>query len=330
MKKNLTYAGLLTIGLLTFAGCTKDEGPAAGKPTVAYSDTQILPSASVSAGDVSIVPESKAPVAGGTDESEALKLNFARLDQTDGSNYDLAWSTTPFTADRAKAVGSTATTLSNFSTTQYYLAKGNTKITGWYPAGTYVDGMVTWALTGQEDVMTAPAQEGNKSSAMPALAFAHKLAQIQVYVYADTEEAKASWGKISSITIDEQPQTVTYTLASGAADGTVAATGSSTIAVFTPGSEGNLDVPVIKTGDSSSTPLSAGTVMIAPLTGANPLKITIVSEKVPEGKQVEIKGERAASTAYKITLKLVVKNIEPSATIGGWTAVADDADVDVQ
>lgn len=307
---NIKIIGMC-LSVLSVAACTRsNEALPAGGHT--YSDTPILLSAGI--GEGSIEAETRGPVDGGAATSAALTLSFARADDGNASgtvsygNYGSS-----FTGTRAAATGNTATALGGI-TSQYYLANGRySKITGWYPAGTYTAGAgakASWTITGQEDVMVAAARTGSKSSAMPAFAFEHKLAQVQVYAYATDADAKALWGNITGVTLTGQNNACSYTLSADAAGTVVFATGGS--AVFTVSSAST--APGV--GGSSSAVL-LGKVMMEPKTAALNLNVTTVqggTKSVPVASR-----EYLAGNAYKITLKLDKVTISPTATIGGWT-----------
>lgn len=302
----------MCLSALLAAACTGSDDTLPPMGGGELSDMPILLSAGVAPGGIEVA--TRAAVDGGASTSSALTLSFALANDNNASgavSYGAYGAT--FTATRASVVGNTATVLTGFSTAQYYLANGRTsKITGWYPAGTYASGAsakVSWTLTGQEDVMVATAQAGSKSSAMPALAFRHKLAQVQVYAYATDATAKTLWGNITSVTLTGQNNACSYALSADAA-GTVAFTtgGNATFTV-----SGSSTAP----GVGASSAVLLGTVMMEPKTAALSLDVTTA---VGGQKTVPVASrEYLAGNAYKITLKLDKSVISPSATIGGWT-----------
>lgn len=300
------------LGALLTAACTNpNDNLLPDEP--ALSDVPVLLSAGIAPGNIEA--ETRTVVNGGSETTEEVTLSFALANDNNASGTaDYSAYGAAFTATRASATGATATSLTNVSTPLYYLANGRqSKITGWYPAGSYTPGAsakVEWTLTGAEDVMTATAQAGTKNNAMPALAFQHKLAQMQVYAYAADNGAKTLWGNITGVTLTGQNNMCTYSLADDGA-GTVS---------FDSGNAASFTVSSVSTalgiGKNNATLL--GVVMIEPKT--TPVSLNLDVSTASGGKvAVQIsQQEYPAGTACKVTLILNKTDILPSAIINKW------------
>jgi hypothetical protein len=94
--------------------------------------------------------------------------------------------------------------------TQYYPGSKNTyaHFTAYYPGvnensvvTTLSNGVATFTITGQEDIISAPSAsaQGNQNPIPVALTFAHKLAQVQIYIKAANAGAISAWGNITAV-----------------------------------------------------------------------------------------------------------------------------------
>ena len=317
MKTTVLYAGALALAAV-LAGCSKSETALPEPPQ------ERVPIHLTSVVRGGVESETKAPVEGGTAETPATTLYFVRAVQDATTGVDGAWVASALPASRAKAVGNTPTLLT-FTATQYYLSSGKkTKLTGWYPAATsFTGGVVSWTLTGAEDVMTCPAAEGSKATDDPIgnMAFAHRLSQLQFYVYTEDAEFATLWGKVKKVTVKGQQKTCSYTLGASTAmpDGSVAFSGTAD-GVFTVYENATgVDAPVSPVADKATKAVLLGTVMVpAQVSATYELPIDVVTANGGT-TTVKLKQALAASTAYKVYLKLTANQIKGTATIGGWT-----------
>lgn len=86
---------------------------------------------------------------------------------------------------------------------------------GWSKAAAGSDNTSTaYTFTGKEDLMYAPQVSSELGGSRPLLHFFHLLTLIKVEVYAENNEVKASWGKLTSITLGNQQTTLGIDLSS--------------------------------------------------------------------------------------------------------------------
>lgn len=317
MRITVLHAGVLALAT-ALAGCSKSGTVLPEQPQ------QRVPIHLTGIVRGGIESETKAPVQGGSTETPAMTLYFARADQDASTGIYGAWGTAALPASRGKAVGDTPTSLV-FTPTQYYLSSGKkTKLTGWYPAATsFTGGVVSWTLTGAEDVMTCPAAEGSKSTddAIGNMAFAHKLSQLQFYVYTEEAEFVTLWGKVKGVSVKGQQKTCTYTLGASTAtpDGSVVFSGTADGVFKVYEDATGIDAPVSAVADKATKAKLLGTIMVPVQTSATyELPIEVVTANGGT-TTVKLKQALAASTAYKVYLKLTANQIKGMATIGGWT-----------
>ena len=249
--------------------------------------------------------ESKAPV----DVTKSLELQFLRADETASGTYG-AYGTTALPATRT--AGSGAQVIA-FTTKQYYMLNGlNTKLAGYYPAATsYAGGVVSWTFDGTKDILTAPAQAGNYTNAMPGFTFGHRLTQLQFFPYATDADAATLWGKVTKIAIAGQRTTCTFTPASADAAGTVAFTGATSalsVAGATAAAPGVGTAAAACFGDP---------MMVEPQAGSYELTVTVTTEKGERTMKVPARTY-PAGVATKVYLKLTAYSIEPTAEITAW------------
>ena len=113
---------------------------------------------------------------------------------------------------------SSVTTTASFFTTgsfiatpkQFYNSKQNqyAHFTAYYPgvnenavATTLSNGVATFTITGQEDIISAPSAsaQGNGNPIPVALTFSHKLSQVQIYIKAASAGAISAWGTLRQL-----------------------------------------------------------------------------------------------------------------------------------
>lgn len=278
---------------LLLAGCSKDtaEGPEhAGGGTCA----EITVSASLPASSPATLL-SRAVV----DGSQPLALRFARSDETVAGTYGAYGA--EFAGTRAAGPGNMPL---SFIPRQFYLLGGlKARITGWYPGGASTagsgegfydaaQGTVSWTIDGSQDIISSSAQEGSSATPMGNLIFKHRLAQIQFWPYAESDEVAAQWGAIERITLLSQPDECTLTLPQdGGSDAVFSAVGK---ARFTVGNfpSDNLSTTAAFRGDPiMAAPMTDDTALqlLLAMTDGTLWSITVPPRSYPAGSVTAIK-----------------------------------------
>lgn len=306
MMNKYLRGGLLAAAMLLPAACSKDQ---AAEPAPGERIEIVLA--------VRVAPDVEAGTKSPEDGSTSLTLQFLRADETASGTYG-AYAATVLPATRA--AGSGAQSL-GFATPQYYTTNGlKSKLVGWYPAGTFSGGAVTWSFNGTQDIMTAPKQEGSASSAMPAFTFSHRLSQLQFFPYYDKADAASVWGKVTAVKVTGQRAACSFTPASAEGTGAVAFSGSTT--TFT------------VAGASATTP-GVGTaaaarfgepLMIEPKTTSSTLTVTVTTEKGGDLVMTVPARTYPAGVSTKVWLKLSAFGFMADATIADW-AVPEDSGI---
>ena len=289
-------SALLSGGLL-LAGCSEDRTVTPGG-----SRFEITVQASV-AKSVGEHVSTKAPV----DGTQELTLRFARSEQNEADLYgDYG---PEFTGLRAGGAGNSTLV---FSPKQYYSEAGKkTKIVGWYPqAESYEQNRASWTFDGTQDIMTALAQEGSNTSAMPVITFTHALTQLLFYCHAD-KGAAALWGNITAIELQGQQSACAYDLLTGA--------------VTFSGPAADMSVPgfepaLVPEGASEAARQFGEAMMVQPQSAARQLQLTIHTEKGGELTVAVPAREYAAGKAAKITIRFTEPKVyvDPAVVITDW------------
>jgi hypothetical protein len=195
---------------------------------------------------------------------------------------------------------------------QYHNSNQNqySHFTAYYPgvnenavATTLSNGVATFTITGQEDIISAPSAtaQGSTSSIPVALTFSHKLSQLQIYIKAANDGAIGAWGNITAVK---------------ATSPTVLNLNVSTQALA------QHSTPVVSDLSTGESPqalttgfASFGTILVYP--GTLTLKVT--SANVPE-QIVTISGlsSTTAGHAHRIDLTFTATAINFSATLTDW------------
>jgi len=223
-------------------------------------------------------------------------------------------STPVWTATSSVAATASFFTTGNFVVTpaQYYPGNKNTyaHFTAYYPgvnensvATTLSNGVATFTITGQEDIISAPSAsaQGSQNPIPVALTFSHKLSQLQIYIKAANDGAIAAWGNITAVKASS-PTVLTLNVTSQAL-----AQHSTPV------------VSDLSTGESpqalTTSSASFGTILVFP--GTLTLKVT--SANVPE-QTVTISGlsSTTAGHAHRIDLTFTATAINFSATLTDW------------
>ncbi|KAA6348597.1 hypothetical protein EZS27_003926 [termite gut metagenome] len=199
MKKNIIWLSVLSF-FCGLSGCSEqeDEGPG-------YVGNEIRIATHIGAvtrGEGVINPSLTGD----------LEVGFVRLDE--GENYTAGKKLTGSISE-----GTTNKVLT-FNPPQYYSSDNDDKVrlVGWYPNVTTPetfpgDGIVTFDIDGETDIMVTEMVSGSKSESerISNITFNHVLSQVIVKVYAE-EDAQDEWGEITSVAIKEKKQKCTLTL----------------------------------------------------------------------------------------------------------------------
>lgn len=317
MKQNL-FISLSAACLL--AACTSNDELQTSEQPEAIDATATL-------ADATDMPVSRT-VVNGLPASGTLAVAFARLDEEGADTYPTAGYTgvtaaSPATIDNAGKV--------TFTPALYYLTNKDideTKLVGWYPAGTYNAGTVTFSIDGSMDVLLSNEKAGSLTSKFGTsdFTFDHQLSQIVVKAYAaDAVSAGADgkWGKIKMIYVLNQPNECKITLP-GTATGSVTTTGSSMDYIMRAiGADVDMREVTLQQKASAADAVECGYSIIAPTTSNTfNLKVhtsTGIEQTIPVTLKQEsdrfLKGKK-----YTVVLKFSVAGIEPAGTaITPWS-----------
>lgn len=195
---------------------------------------------------------------------------------------------------------------------QYHNSNKNqySHFTAYYPgvnensvATTLSNGVATFTITGQEDIISAPSAsaQGNGNPIPVALTFSHKLSQVQIYIKAASAGAISAWGNITTVK---------------ATSPTVLTLNVSTQALAQHATPAVTDLSTGKPSQALTTDfVSFGSILVYP--GA--LTIKVASANVPE-QTVTITPSitTVAGSAHRIDLTFTATAINFSATLTDW------------
>lgn len=283
------------------------------------------------------LPESRAII---NATHEELSLSFARLDMDTDGNYPSTGyaSVSSFLSAKLAKNEDGKPSAITFDPKAYYLvgqdgAKNKTKLVGWHPAVStdasgdvaYADGVVSFKINGENDIMLSGEVEGSKTQNFGSVSFAHKLTQVKILAYAVNEASKTRWGKIKNISLKDQAPTCKITLPSTMAwEGTPAdldlvkkeVESDKAIAY-----DLELDVATIdKDGAiTDKNEKECGYAMIQPIAAGTKLALAI---EMADGREEEVTIDWAEGylegKSYTLTLRFTVAEIEFEAQITDW------------
>ena len=224
------------------------------------------------------------------------------------------------TAADPKDTNITGTAVTLDANHKYYDGDNYTYFVGYYPAGTYSDGIVSYTgLTGEEDIIcTNETTVGSKASPAtnPSLSFKHLLSQIEIQVKGDLAAQKA-FGNITKVELVNIPTSLDLTLGTTAKLAENGTPVKENIIVFegtqalTKEAASIGAIPMIFNG--GTTPLG---------TSANALKIKITYGDSPTTSEVNVNSMTKGLESGKkhvITLDFKEK-IDVSAALVDWDA----------
>lgn len=274
--------------------------------------------------------------------TEDLEVAFARIDEG-VSGYPADYSAaSALNATWKGTLSETDATAIVFATKQYYQTNGNnTKMVGWYPRTTsFTGGVATIAIDGDTDIMLTQELEANKATASrfgktgKIFNFKHQLTWIKISAYAKDDDAKARWGKITSITVKDQPEACEITLPATVDFATeskdidlVAKKFSDYTAIdYSDGLEVGVEA-----SETEHNKVECGYAMVAPVAEDGTFKLELETSDYEGSKTISVTlptnadstvGFKAGS-AYEIVLVFTVSEITPTATITDWIEVPD-------
>lgn len=279
--------------LLGVVACTNVEEPEIidnnGEPVEVKLNAQL---SNVVANSKALIPQ---------DENGALTeaLSGVQFIQSDGAAAD--WTTaTSALAGTIETTGS----ITFGDTPPHYPLDGtvNTHITGYYPAATSISsGSLSMTITGQEDVIYAPAVSGSKNTPIDdKLTFAHKLSQFKFII----KRAAETTADIAEVKVTIKVNSV-FSMA--IADGALSAWG-------TP-----IDITPLTGGTAATAPSAASDpIMLEP--GLKTLLVNVTGTGFSGTAAVTAKDAEGflAGKSYTITLSLGAQDVSGDAAIGKW------------
>ena len=133
--------------------------------------------------------------------NDPLNVTFGRIDNPTGAS---TWQA--LNAVRAGGSGNTAISFSAVQT--YAAANVASYLVGFYPRASFTStsdpATVSYAITGDQDLMATAIQEGKADTPFEAFTFNHLLSQLQ-FKCLGSEEAKKKWGAIKSVKVKDVP-----------------------------------------------------------------------------------------------------------------------------
>lgn len=339
MKTNLWIAAIC---LLCMGSCAKSDTPAPEpNPTptpeqpveIALKGEVSTSVTAQSSASAQLPPDTRTVINGiGT----KLDVAFARLDQQAGGGWDEDYTAVGTALNASLETDGKIT----FAPKQYYLSRNtdnSTKMVGWYPRGTYSNGVATFSISdGITDIMTTQELVGSKSAKFEAFTFSHMLTRLDVKAYAETQDAANVWGTINEggIVIKDQVNACTLTLPStfafseepeDKADLTLPAKQVADDSQITY----PLTIPALET-DKATDADPCGYAMIKPVDNGSSVTLTVTTSL---GGTYEVnvpapEGGFTAGHAYNVYLKFTATAIEPTATIAAWLP-GDDVEVEM-
>lgn len=218
---------------------------------------------------------------------------------------------------------------------EYY---NNVENTNAYLVGFYTDnatptitnGVVSFTITGKEDIMATAALQGNKTTPFGTFAFEHKLSQLIFSVKAentgeDTEMASL-YGKITKIEVLNQPTALKLTLGQ---EPTLVPQDE-----YTPSPLEIVASADIKSGDAVQ--FGEPLMVYADNTIGSknkPIKLKITTEKFTSGIEADVTLTSTGLTnsqTHSIELSFSKTEINTKATIGEWTASGNNGSGTIQ
>lgn len=242
---------------------------------------------------------------------------------TEGESAPTDWSTATLTETNATIA---ADKKLSFTTPQYYNSKASIKsfLVGYHPkaagSGSRNKNIVSYTITGQEDIMCTEVKSGNKTDNKDTdlnIKFEHQLAQYSFQILAGDKQAVDTWGKIKSIELIGQQTTAELTL-------------NTNTLTFTGGATNTITVGTTETGFDPTNPTTTAVqfgdpIMVQP--GQKDMKVKVVTTNNPDGIEVPLTVASVASTSYIVTLTFKATEIGATATIGEWLTGTGSGDV---
>lgn len=335
MKTYARHVNLLVAGFaaLIFIGCSKSRSSEVPPVDDGRVEIRLSGGIAVSASqDADPKPTTMPPASRtviGENYTQELTVAFARLDQSADSSWPADYNAaSALMATRAAGTSAQAIT---FTTKQYYLTRKenhNTQLVGWYPYADLTAGKASFSVDGMTSIMLTQVLTGNKDTGSrfgennKTFKFEHQLTQLKFTAYAADDAAAKGWGKVSSIVLKAQLPNCTLTLPA-----TVAFSGEARDLSLPARKVADdaqisypLELPVASTDETNA--VECGYALIPPVAAGGSLSLVITTS---EGGAYDVPltlpaGGFVKGTAYNIVLKFTASAIDPTATIGAWTA----------
>lgn len=283
----------------------------------------------MSAGVLNIVTKSDGPINGLT--AEITDVAFLSQESTKDQETSIGWIGVTPTTHQA-SIATTGVITFTEATKPYYSSDKDkyTYLIGYHPkSGTFnsVDGLITFNITGKEDIMHATVVHGNKETNNAADAdgkllqpqFKHLLAQLKIQVEGNAAAATA-WGKIKSIKVKEARTELKLDAKAG---------------TLSEGTANTQNIELIKNNEEPiaipTTAESVGYSMVLPRTAQYNLVIAtdnVASKEVAinipkdDTAPARLVNETRAGEAYTITLTFSASEISANAKVDEWTPVS--------
>ena len=148
------------------------------------------------------------------DYPQPLSATLGNPDPSDGWRRNITFDPPQYFLDGGKAVGFAACYPP--ITEDYRTNKGEKG--KWASVN---DGILTFNIDGQTDVMISDFKSGNISSGIESLTFEHALCMYKVFVYAVDEDTKKQWGELNKVTFLNLPEQLFVSLPDDMTSGNV-------------------------------------------------------------------------------------------------------------
>lgn len=349
-KRVLNFAAVLLFAVALVSGCTKREMAGMTEdeqvmiaPAV-ISTINAAPDAGTSAGE------------GAVSENDELTLYFMRADdplENRYNGYETEYDATVRIAVRKSGIGKQSLSFTEPGA-QYYNVDGTkTLMRGWFPKANDFSndgyGIVKWFFDGSQDIMVSNFLAGDRTDKGIDgpdnwFEFRHMLAQLQFYVYAESDAAAGAWGKVVSIKVLKQSNECEFDPYSNdtrpdrsTLEDCCKFSGQSDFEAYGIPAEGvAIPVKISSSGDETGTS-AAGAMMLEPDQSSFTVEIVTELNGVKTETQVTVPAEGAAiksdfsaGSSTKVIFKFLTKEVQVLLKPDNWITVSgENVDVDL-
>ena len=352
-KRVFRFAAALLFAVALVSGCTKRE-------MVGMTEDEQVMIAPAVISTLNAAPDAGTSAGGGAvSENDELTLYFMRADNptASGLGYLATYDATVRVAVRNSGLGKQSLSFTEPGA-QYYNVDGTkTLMRGWFPqANSFtggIGGSVKWFFDGSQDIMVSNFLAGDRTDKRIDgpdnwFEFRHMLAQLQFYVYAESDAAAGAWGKVVSIKVLNQSNECTFTPMMNdlmptvntppyTLDACCTFSGQSDFKAYGIPAEGvAIPVKTSSSGDETGTS-AAGAMMLKP--GQSSFTVEIITELngVKTATQVAVPAEGAAiesdfsaGSSTKVIFKFLTKEVQVLLKPDNWITVSgENVDVDL-